>query len=207
MTQALPILLLAAGQSRRMQGRDKLMEPVEGVALLRRMAQRAIAAGLGPVYVTLPPPPHPRYAALSGLELTPVEVPDAASGLSASLRRGFSALPPQAGAAMILLCDLPELTTEDLKNIAQSLDLNSENMIWRGTSETGAPGHPVVIAQPLFDEVQTLTGDHGAQPLLRRHADRVVKVALPGDHAICDLDTPEAWAAWRARQDTAVPAP
>ena len=39
MTRA--ILLPAAGASRRMRGRDKLLEGVDGVALLRRSALRA----------------------------------------------------------------------------------------------------------------------------------------------------------------------
>ena len=37
-----PILILAAGQSRRMRGRDKLMEVVEGQPLIRRQAEMAL---------------------------------------------------------------------------------------------------------------------------------------------------------------------
>lgn len=200
MTDALPILLLAAGQSRRMRGRDKLLEPVDGQPLLRRMARRAIAAGIGPVLAALPPAPHPRYAALAGLALTTVPVPDAAQGLSASLRRALAAVPPAAPAAMILLADLPELTAEDLRRVAQAADPGSATLIWRGATAAGHPGHPVVIARALFAELEALGGDTGAQPVLRRHADRMALIPLPGDHALRDLDTPEAWAAWRAEQ-------
>jgi len=129
MAADLPILLLAAGQSRRMRGRDKLMEPVAGHPLLRLMAERALAAGIGPLLVALPPPPHPRHAALAGLELKTIDIPDAAEGLSASLRRGIGSLPPAARAVMILLADLPDLTAEDLKTVAQSFDPMSESMI------------------------------------------------------------------------------
>lgn len=202
MAADLPILLLAAGQSRRMRGRDKLMEPVAGQPLLRLMAERALAAGIGPLLVALPPPPHPRHAALAGLELTVIDVPDATEGLSASLRRGIGALPPAAPAAMILLADLPDLTAEDLKTVAQSFDPTSENLIWRGAS-AGIPGHPVILSRALFAELQALTGDTGAQPVLRRHADRMRLVPLPEGHALCDLDTPEAWAAWRAEHPDA----
>jgi molybdenum cofactor cytidylyltransferase len=43
-----------------------------------------------------------------------------------------------------------------------------------------------------------LTGDQGARAVLQRHADKILYTALPGQHATTDLDTPEAWAAWRA---------
>jgi len=78
------ILLLAAGSSSRMRGADKLMEPVEGVPLLLRQARVALATG-APVIVTLPPDRPARNAALAGLDLMTVPVPDAAQGLSADL--------------------------------------------------------------------------------------------------------------------------
>lgn len=195
-----PILLLAAGQSSRMRGRDKLMEPVQGAPLLRVMAQRACAAGLGPVIVALPPAPHPRYDALAGLPVTPVAVPDAAEGLSASLRRALAAVPEGARAAMVLLADLPDLSEDDIRTVAQATDQTPETLIWRGATSGGKPGHPVIFARPLFPELAALSGDSGAQAVIRHHADRVVLVPLPGRHALNDLDTPEDWAAWRAAQ-------
>ncbi len=194
----LPILLLAAGQSRRMRGRDKLMEEIDGEPLLRRMARRACAAGLGPVIVALPPAPHPRHGALDGLPVTPVPVPNAAEGLSASLKRAVAALPPDTAAAMILLGDLPDVTTGDLQAVAQAVDTQSKVLIWRGATAGGQPGHPVVISRDLFPELTALRGDGGAQEVIRRHTDRLALIPLPGRHALHDLDTPEDWAAWRA---------
>lgn len=194
----LPILLLAAGQSRRMGGRDKLMEDVDGQPLLRRMARRACAAGIGPVIVALPPAPHARYAALDGLPVIPVEVPDAAEGISASLKRALAAAPDAARAVMILLADLPDIRVNDIRCVAQASVSNRPYDIWRGATKAGAPGHPVILARALFPELRTLTGDSGAQAVIRRHADKVRLVPLPGRHALRDLDTPEDWAAWRA---------
>ncbi len=49
----IPILILAAGASRRMNGRDKLLMDVGGECLLRRVVGRAYATG-HPVLVALP---------------------------------------------------------------------------------------------------------------------------------------------------------
>jgi hypothetical protein len=84
------ILLLAAGSSSRMRGADKLLERVDGVPLLLRQARVALAAGV-PVIVTLPGDRPARTAALAGLDLVTVPVPDAALGLSASIRAGVRA--------------------------------------------------------------------------------------------------------------------
>ena len=195
----LPIVILAAGSSSRMRGRDKLMETIDGVPLLRLQAEKARAVTQGPVIVTLPAPPHPRHAVLAGLKVTPVAVPDAGDGMSASLRRGIAALPKGSPAAMILLADLPDLTREDLETVAEAVDFETDTLIWRGTTQTGAPGHPIVFRAALFDAFADLTGDRGASSLIALAGDRIAHIPLPGDHARTDLDTPEAWADWRAR--------
>ena len=89
----MPLILLAAGASRRMGGRDKLLEEVDGKPLLRLQAERARAFTDGPVIVALPPKPHARYAVLDGLDVIPLPVPEAAEGMNASLRTAFAALP------------------------------------------------------------------------------------------------------------------
>ncbi|MDP5216097.1 nucleotidyltransferase family protein [Ruegeria sp. 2205SS24-7] len=195
---SIPIILLAAGASSRMGGGDKLMRSIEGEPLLRRTARRALSAG--PVHVALPPEPHPRHAALSGLDVHIVPVPDAAEGMNASLRRTLATIPPAAPAAMVLLADLPDITNDDLNNVMQAVDLKSDTLIWRGTAETGKPGHPVVFARSLFPELLTLTGDAGAQSVAHSHADQTICVPLPGHNALRDLDTEQDWSDWLARQ-------
>jgi molybdenum cofactor cytidylyltransferase len=194
----IPIILLAAGQSSRMRGRDKLLEVVDGEPLLRRQAMMALAANSGPVIVTLPSKPHPRYDVIDDLEVTRIAVPDAAEGMAASLRRGFSALPPDTPAAMLLLADLPDLTIEDLRKCLQSVDLESNQTIWRGATKQGEPGHPIIFSAVHFPEFAKLTGDNGGREIVVAAKDRSVLVPLSGEHARRDLDTPEAWEKWRA---------
>ena len=188
------ILLLAAGSSSRMRGADKLMEPVEGVPLLLRQARVALATG-APVIVTLPPDRPARNAALAGLDLMTVPVPDAAQGLSASIRAGVRA----AGArpVLVLLADLPEITTDDLSRLL-ARHAAIPDLILHGTAADGTPGHPVLFPVWALPGLAVLTGDSGARDLLRQHRDKTEFIALPARHAVTDLDTPEEWTAWRA---------
>ncbi|MFG6591208.1 NTP transferase domain-containing protein [Sulfitobacter sp. 1A12157] len=195
---SLPVILLAAGAATRMRGRDKLMEDIGGEPLLRRQAR--LARGIGPVTVALPPAPHPRYRVLSGLDITPLPIPEAAEGMGASLRRAFATLPLDTPAAMVLLADMPALEASDLSHLAAAVDLTGETLIWRATTEDGKPGHPIVFAAALFDQLKQLHGDDGGRAIVRAAADRMQLVPLPGQRARRDLDTPEDWAAWRAEQ-------
>lgn len=189
----LTILIPAAGAARRMRGGDKLLELVDGTPMLRRQAR--IARNVCPrVIVTLRPDDPARMQALAGLDLTLLPVPDADEGMAASIRAGAAAA---QGALMILPGDMPELDAADLAVMIAAFDQRPD-IIWRGTSADGRPGHPVIFPHDLRKTLQGLHGDAGARSLLMQEHSRVKLIALPDQHALTDLDTPEAWAAWRA---------
>jgi molybdenum cofactor cytidylyltransferase len=189
------ILILAAGSASRMRGADKLTELIDGTPQLARITQAALATGC-PVTVALPPDRPARAAALSGLPVAKVTVTDPQRGMAESLKQGLRALPADA-ALMLLLADLPEIDAADLRHMVQSW-ARTPTAILRATAADGTPGHPVCFPSDLRTELDMLAGDDGARAVLMRHKDRVRAVALPGRHAITDLDTPEDWAAWRA---------
>lgn len=191
------ILILAAGASSRMRGADKLLQPVGGQPLLRHMATLALATG-APVAVTLPLDAPSRRAALAGLDLRIVEVPDADLGMSRSLARGVGALPggPQDG-VMILPADMPDFTTAALSDLIARFRADP-GVILRGGTAGSQPGHPTIFPHDLWPALKQVTGDEGGRAVLRQNQGRVRVIPLPGPMAIRDLDTPEDWAAWRA---------
>ncbi|WP_425070858.1 nucleotidyltransferase family protein [Sagittula sp. S175] len=194
------ILIPAAGASSRMRGKDKLLETVCGVPLLRRMAQTAIATGAH-VAVTLPDYDHPRARALAGLPVQIVAVPDACDGMSSSLRRGVGMLPRGMSAVVILPADMPELEANDIRHLMEAFKSIPHPMLQQATAEDGTPGHPVLFPADCFSAMAQLTGDHGAREILRANQHRLRRVTLPGNRALVDLDTPEAWASWRGNCD------
>ena len=189
------ILIPAAGSSSRMAPRDKLLEPVDGVPLLRERAKAALATGARLV-VTLPPDRPGRREAIADLALRIVVVERASEGMGRSIAAGVAALPREA-AVTILPADMPDITAADLRAMLDAAE-GEPDAIHRGAS-IGVPGHPVVFPPDLADRLATLRGDEGARAVLRDHAGRVRLHDLPGRAALTDLDTREAWAAWRAR--------
>lgn len=193
------ILIPAAGASSRMRGRDKLTETIDGQPLLGRTARRALSTGAAAV-VTLPPDGGLRRAALAGLDVTMVTVPDAAEGVSASFRAGINALPHDCVGVMILLADMPDLETADL---AAMLADWRENEILRATTSDGQPGHPVIFPRACFRYLSALRGDDGARSVIAAHRQRLRLFPLPDTRALTDLDTPEAWSDWRRKNGKA----
>jgi molybdenum cofactor cytidylyltransferase len=193
------IVILAAGQSTRMGGRDKLTEIVDDQPLLARVAGRALVASPS-VTVVLPPDRPARADVLAGFPVRQVVATDAARGMTASIRagvEGLTPLTPQDG-AMILPADMPDLTTEDLRQVAEAFRTDPARIV-RGTASDGRAGHPAVFPADLWPSLAALTGDEGGRAVIAQYPERVLPVSLPDDHALIDLDTPAAFQAWRAR--------
>jgi len=196
-------LVLAAGASRRMAGRDKLLEPVDGQAQLRRAVGAALASRADDVVVVLGPADAAREAALAGLAVTLARNPAAAEGMASSIRAGVAALPEAADAVVLCLADMPDVGPAHMDRLIAAFDPEEGRAICRAVDETGAPGHPVLFGRRFFETLARLQGDEGARRLLAEHAEHVELVPTPGRAASTDLDTPEAWAAWRAARGAA----
>ena len=79
-------LILSAGYSTRMRGDDKLLEKIDGISQIYRIAKAAVANGI--TYITLPAIDHPRERALSGLAVQKIFLNNKNTGMGASIAEG-----------------------------------------------------------------------------------------------------------------------
>lgn len=185
------VVLLAAGRSRRMGERNKLLIPVDGEPMVRRVARAAIEAELRPVVVVTGHQDGEVRAALDGLPLELVQNPDFAEGMSTSLKAGLRAIEGRADAAFVMLGDMPFVQPTHLARLVDALDPVAAKLVVvpvKGRQQ----GNPVLFSARLFGELATVSGDRGAKGLIREHADVVVEVAIDDEAVVQDLDTPES---------------
>ncbi|AZQ66118.1 nucleotidyltransferase family protein [Silicimonas algicola] len=189
------VVIPAAGASARMRGGDKLLETIEGEALLRRQAVAATATGCA-VAVTLPPGPSARRACLGDVPVAIVDVPDHKEGMSASLRRAAGLL-VDGQALAVLLPDVPGIGAGELIEVLQRFrSFDGDRVVRGGTVLDARPGTPLFLPHRVARRFLDLAGDDGGRQALAGEA--VEFVRFPDDRAVRDLDTPEDWAAWRA---------
>jgi CTP:molybdopterin cytidylyltransferase MocA len=190
------LLVLAAGASSRMGGRDKLLEQVDGHPLLRHVCEIASATGY-PTTVTLPPEAAQREHTLTGLDVKTITVADARTGMAASLRAYAQCHPSKTDGVMVILADMPDITTSDLQNLIDNFLAEHGEKVIRASDASGLPGHPVVFPERLVAGFADLIGDQGARNILKD--EEITYVTLPDRHATTDLDTPADWTKWRDR--------
>lgn len=198
-TEGIAGVVLAAGLSRRTGSVDKLLLPVEGEPMVRRVAEVALAGGLEPVVVVIGSDAAEVRAALGDLPVHPTENPDAASGLSSSLRRGLEAVGGPVAGAMILLGDMPWVRAGQVRALMEAFDPQERRAICVPV-HGGRRGNPVLWARSFFDEMRALEGDTGARALMARHAGVVHEVPVDDDAIHRDVDTLEALAGTRGEE-------
>lgn len=182
-------LVLAAGSSRRMGGRNKLLEEIDGVPLVLRAVEAAARAPAAPVVVVSGPDREALEAVLAGRGVQCVHNPRHGAGMSSSLRRGLEALPAGVDGALVCLGDMPCVGPQHLARLIAAFDPAAGRDICVPV-HGGRRGNPVLWAARYFPEMQRLSGDTGARALIARHAARVCEVEMPDDAVLRDVDTP-----------------
>lgn len=183
-------LVLAAGSSRRMCGANKLLQPVGGIAMLRRAVNAALASRCSPVLVVTGAAADAVRACLGGLDVQVVHNPEHDSGMASSLRCGLAALPADADAAVVLLADMPWIDGGHVDRLLAAFNPQQPKIV--APVRDGRRGNPILWPREFFAEMMAVSGDVGAREVLGRHAERIDAVAFDDEAIFADVDTPAA---------------
>lgn len=179
-------IVLAAGSSTRF-GRTKQLEPFEGVSLvagaMRKVesvcgARSVLVTGKDWQEVTATCAPLAGYFVINN---------DYEQGLASSIACGVRAVAESADAILLMLADLPLVTTEHLTNLVNAWADSPQTIVASAFEDTLGP--PIVFPKADFDALLRLTGDRGARPIIDANTARVQAIAC--EEAAFDIDRPE----------------
>jgi len=179
-------IVLAAGSSTRF-GRTKQLEPFEGVSLAAGALRKAEAVcGKRSVLVTgkdwqevaTTCEPLAGYFVINN---------DYEQGLASSIACGVRSVAESADAILLMLADLPLITTEHLTNLVNAWAESPQTIVASAFEDTLGP--PIVFPKADFAALLRLTGDGGARPIIDANKERVQAIAC--EEAAFDIDRPE----------------
>ena len=180
-------ILLAAGTASRM-GNNKMLLPLDGESVLRQAARRALAGGLSPLIVVLG---HESDKALKEIEDLPCQGalnPLYQEGVNSSVKAGILAVPREALGAMVMLADMPFVTSGMIAAMIERYRASEAPLVISDYAGVNAP--PMLYDRSLFTELLTMTGEGCGRQVVRRHRDEAEVLAWP-ESALADLDIPE----------------
>jgi molybdenum cofactor cytidylyltransferase len=185
-------VVLAAGMSSRMGGRNKLLREIGGMPMIRRSVEAAQASSASPVTVVTGRDEVEIRAALADLDVTFAHNPDFAAGMAGSLKAGIAALPANVDGVVVALGDMPFVTAHHVDRLIAAYDEDEGRTICVPTHD-GKWGNPVLWSRRYFPEMLAISGDKGARELLHTYADKLCEVPMEDTGILRDFDTPEAF--------------
>ncbi len=187
-------IVLAAGRSRRMAPHNKLLiTDRAGKPMIARVVDNVLSSKARPILVVTGHQANDIEHALGGRPVRYVHAADYAEGLSASLKAGIAAVPPEAAAVIVCLGDMPLVTGRMIDRLLEHYDPHEGRLIVLPTFR-GKQGNPMLWDRRFFPEILAITGDSGARFLLGKHAEHVAEVEMADDAVLRDFDTADALA-------------
>jgi molybdenum cofactor cytidylyltransferase len=180
-------VILAAGEAKRF-GSQKLLAQFDGRALVEHVIAAANESSLTDVVVVVgADADQVTHVAMGRARI--VLNPDYATGQSSSLQAGLRALADDIDAAVVLLGDVPGVTSALIEAlIAKHRETGAPAVASRWNA---AMSPPVLLHRDLFGAAAALRGDVGMRDVLAGRDD-VAVVEVTGDLGVLgDVDTPE----------------
>ena len=201
----IPLLILAAGKSKRFGSDDKRFTTLpKGGELLPALVRRGRKAGLD-VRVVLDAQAADAGDVDRRLDCPCLFSPRAADGMSSSIADAISLLQGEyrhwrmegPEAVMVMPSDLPLIRIHTLRAVAAAAAADTIVQPFCGDKN----GHPVAFGRRFWSELMTLDGDGGARSVIQRHPAARCSLAVDDEGIYRDGDTPELMAATLARLD------
>ena len=198
-------LFLGAGSSKRMRGRDKLLEKINGVPQIERLANEALNLKI-PVFITIPENNTRRRAIISKTRANIVAVRDSKLGMGHSIAEGIKEITKSSNFSSLAICpsDLPALKANSLKLLLNHF-FKSPTLICRPVNVNASrAGHPVIFPKKYFEELKAIKGDTGARKIILKNEKAISNYETDDEAYFLDLDTPEDFTNWKTRATTQI---
>ena len=168
-------ILLAAGQSKRMDGENKLTKKIQGVPLIKYSVKNILASSINELIVVLGYQKEIIEKLIDKHEkIKFVFNKDFESGMASSIKAGLNLLSTNAEAFFICLGDMPMVSPDIYNQLIKSKD-KKEIIV---PTYKGQQGNPVLFDKSMKETVMNITGDVGAKKILELNKDKILNLEI-----------------------------
>jgi molybdenum cofactor cytidylyltransferase len=184
-------VLLAAGTSERMPGRNKLLLPWHGQLLICHVVHELVQSPVSKLTVVMNPGSNFSEVLTSDPKLILVKNTKYETGMGSSLHTGLNTITGNPAGIMICLADMPLLTKKIYSSIIEAfLKLGAGHPRILVPTFQGTMGNPVIFSYDLLNELLSLPSDRdrGAKDLVKNKSQWVTELPLKTNAVLMDVD-------------------
>ena len=179
-------ILLAAGQSKRMNGENKLIKEIHGIPLIKLSVKNILASSIDELIIVLG---HQKVIVEKLIDKNEkikfVFNKDFESGIASSIKTGLNNLSEKTEAFFICLGDMPLINQDVYNQLIRSR--NNEEIIV--PTYKGQQGNPILFSKSMKSIIISIEGDIGAKKILEQNKDKILKVKIDDINITKDFNT------------------
>ena len=168
-------ILLAAGQSKRMNGENKLIKEIQGIPIIKLSVKNILASSIDELIVVLG---HQKEIVEKLIDKNEkikfVFNKDFESGMASSIKTGLNNLSEKTEAFFICLGDMPMLSPDIYNKLIKSKD--NKKII--APTYKGQQGNPVLFDKSIKEKILNIRGDVGAKKILESNKDKILNLEI-----------------------------
>jgi len=168
-------ILLAAGQSKRMDGENKLTKKIQDVPLIKYSVKNILASSINELIVVLGHQKEIIEKLIDKNEkIKCVFNKNFENGMASSIKTGLDHLSEKTEAFFICLGDMPMVSHDIYDQLIKSKD-NKEIIV---PTYKGQQGNPVLFDKSMKEKVMDTSGDVGAKKILELNKDKILNLEI-----------------------------
>ena len=163
-------ILLAAGQSKRMNGENKLTKEIQGTPVIKHSVKNILASSINELIIVLGYQKEIIEKLIDKNEkIKFVFNKNFESGMASSIKTGLNNFSEKTEAFFICLGDMPMVNSNIYNQLINSR--NQKNIIV--PTYNGQHGNPVLFDKSMKEKIMDITGDVGAKKILELNKDKI----------------------------------
>ena len=179
-------ILLAAGQSRRMDGENKLTKEIQGTPLIKHSVKNILASSIDELIVVLGYQKEAIEKIIDKNEKVKfVFNKNFESGMASSIKTGLNHLSEKTEAFFICLGDMPMVNHDIYNQLIKSKD-NKKIIV---PTYKGQQGNPVLFNKSMKEKIMGITGDVGAKKILELNKDKILNLEINDQSIVKGFNT------------------
>ena len=180
-------ILLAAGQSKRMSGENKLIKSVKGIPLIKCALNNILKSHVNEIIIVLG---YQNETIEKLIDKTSrikfVFNSNFESGMASSIIKGIKKLSKKTDSFFISLGDMPSINYDTYNQLIKC-NKNKKAIV---PMFKGQQGNPVLFPKSFEEKLLSIQGDSGAKKILEINKKEVLNLEINDPGIIRDLDVP-----------------
>ena len=191
-------ILLAAGESSRMKGENKLSKKIDGIPIIKYAVKNILGSSIDELIIVLG---HEKSIIENIIDKNKkikfIYNENYKSGMSSSIKKGLNNINKKSEAFFICLVDMPNFNQNIYNKLIKSRYNYNKKFSSEQKKEIVVPtfeeknGNPILFSKFMTKQILNINGDVGAKEILELNKNKILYVPIRNSGITLDFDTEE----------------